>query len=406
MAYFRYQVTGSNGQVLEGTIQAKDAQQAQYSLMSRGIHGAQILNDADRLDFKAVRTKHGTDKQRHFLFAQVAQQLKAGINPAQVFENILRVMHYPHFRGSFDELKTAATNGRPLSEALARYPDLYPDHVVGTIHAGEQGGFLAEAFFLASEQAGDAHKFRRYHWFVYPIIIAVIISLPVVFAAKQALVLAAQRLNGDPMDFPKLFVQFMKWPYGPMTLAILVGMFALRALLSTYEARRFRHRVALNVPIYGARSRNECIATFTWALARLAKAGIPPHASWQMATEVVPNVEIAARLRDMGKRLTDGSKLSDAIFGAKLFPPEYAPMVSTGEVTGDMEGALTQLEQVSRNEFDVKSQIARNVGWRVFSALFFLLGGVLLLVIAMAWYYDVIKAVVEQFEMEGVLGGF
>lgn len=406
MAFFRYQYTGSNGQVLEGTIQAKDPQQAQFNLMSRGIHGAQLIADPGRIDFHPIRTRRGTDKQRFFLFSQVGQQLRAGINPAKTFENIARVMAYPHFLQSFNDLAAAATNGRPLSGTIALYPDLYPDHVVGTVHAAEIGGFLPDAFSLLSAQAGDAYKFRRFHWFIYPILIAIIVSLPIAFAASTALNVAAEKLDPNPAFFIQEFFRQVAWPYGPMTLAIIGCLFALRAILSTYEARRFRHRVSLMIPIYGPRSRNECIATFTWALARLAKAGVPPSTSWQMATEVVPNVEIARKLREVGSKLRDGSKLSDAIFGSKLFPEEYAPMVSTGELTGDMEGTLNQLEEVSRTEFEAKSAMAKSVGFRVFSALFFAMGGVLLIIIAKAWYVDVIQKVLSNFEIGGWIGRF
>lgn len=396
MAFFRYQYTGPNGQLLEGTVQASDAQQAQHNLMSRGIHGAQLINaPGQAADFKPIRTPRGSDKQRFFLFSQVAQQLRAGINPARTFENLARMTPYAHFHGSLVQLQEAATNGQSLSSVLALYPDLYPDHVVGTVHAGEHGGFLPEAFAMLSGQAGEAHKFRRFHWFVYPILITIIVTMPATFALRATLDQASKDLN--PMIVP-IWLKYMAWPYGPMTLAIIGCLFALRGILSTYEARRIRHRMSLKIPMYGARSRNECIATFTWALSRLAKSGVPPASSWKMATEVVPNVEMAHRLRNAGKMMTDGSKISDAIFVSQLFPKEYAPVVSTGELTGDIEGSLDQLEMISRTEFEAKSGMAKSVGFRVASALFFAMGGIALVIVVKTWYVDVYSNILQHFE--------
>jgi type II secretory pathway component PulF len=396
MAFFRYQYTGSNGQVLEGTVQASDAQQAQVNLASRGIQGARIINaPGQALDFHPVRTKRGTDKQRYFLFSQIAQQLRAGINPARTFENLVRVMVYGHYRDSFIALQEAATNGKPLSSVFALYPDLYPDHVVGTIHAGEQGGFLPEAFALLSAQAGEAHKFRRFHWFVYPILITIIVTLPSTMAFRATLDYASKNLDAGIFS---IWFRYMAWPYGPMTLAIIISLLLLRAIMSTYGATRLRHRISLKIPVYGSRSRNECIATFTWALARLSKAGIPPGSSWQMATEVVPNAEMAARLRQTGRMMNDGSKLSDAIFGSQLFPQEYAPVVSTGELTGDIEGSLNQLEEISRTEFEAKTAMARSVGFRVASVLFFAMGGLALIIVVKTWYVDVYSNILNHFE--------
>lgn len=377
-------------------MQAKDVQQAQVNLASRGIHNARLINAPGQAgDYQPVRTKRGSDKQRYFLFAQIAQQLRAGINPARTFENLIRVMVYDHFRDSMVALQEAATNGKPLSSVFALYPDLYPDHVVGTIHAGEQGGFLPDAFALLSAQAGEAHKFRRFHWFVYPILITIIVTLPSTLAFGETLKYASKNLDGAIFS---IWFRYMAWPYGPMTVAIIACILLLRAIMSTYEATRLRHRLSLKIPVYGSRSRNECIATFTWALARLSKAGIPPGSSWQMATEVVPNVEMAHRLRETGRRMNDGSKLSDAIFGSQLFPQEYAPVVSTGEMTGDIEGSLNQLEEISRTEFEAKTAMARSVGFRVASVLFVAMGGIALIIVVKTWYVDMYSNILQHFE--------
>lgn len=395
MAFYRYQYTEPNGQLMEGTVQAKDAQQAQFNLISRGIQGATLINAPGTSDFQPVRTRRGSDKQRFFLFSQIAQQLRAGINPARSFENLARMTPYAHFHESLVKLQEAATNGRSLSSTLALYPDLYPDHVVGTVHAGEQGGFLPEAFSLLSSQAGSAHGFRRFHWFVYPILIAILVTLPAVFAFQAMLREAS--LNLDP-NIWGLWFKYMMWPYGPMTLAIIGCLLAARAILTTYEARRIRHRMALKVPIYGSRSRNECIAAFTWALSRLSQAGIAPASAWKMATEVVPNVEMAARLRETGRMMTDGSKISDAIFGSRLFPQEYAPVVATGEMTGDIEGSLMQLEQITRDEFETKTRMARSFGFRLASVIFFAAGGLALVLVVKTWYVDMYGNILKHFE--------
>jgi type II secretory pathway component PulF len=397
MAFFRYQYTGPNGQVLEGTVQARDSHDAELSLLNRGILGARLIADPGRVDFHPIRTKKGSDKQRFFYFSQIAQQLKAGINPARCFEQLARLTTYPHYKESFQALADAATNGRPLSGVLALYPDLYPDHVVGTVHAGEQGGFLPEAFALLSAQAQAAHSFKRFHWFVGPVVTSILVSMPLVFAVRFALITSAQKLEGDPLLFVKELTRHIIWPFGPMTIALAAIFLTLRAILGTYEASRIRHKWGLRMPIYGPRARNECIATFTWALSRLAKSGIAPQTSWQLATEAVPNLDMADRLRTAGKMMHDGTKLSDVIFASKLFPQEYAPIISTGELVGDIETSLNQLEQVSREEFEVATTKARHKAWRMGTLVMMISGAILLIVVVKTWYQDFYSGILDHF---------
>ncbi len=415
MAFFRYQFTDAKGQTLEGTMQAATEAEAEALIKLRGYPNAALINPntpppqtqlqtpipipPPRVDASPTvkRTKKGSDKDRFFLFSQFAKLLNAGINPARAFEEVARVTRIEHFKGSFHELSQAATNGRPLSETMARYPDLYPDHIVGMLRAAEAGGFLPEAFALIAGQAEDAYKFKRFHWFIWYLVPRAIASIPLVFAFRIALLDMARAGTGDLV--PRLIQQII-WPYGPMTLAIIAIMLLGRWWLGTYPMRFFRHRMGLKAPIYGPRARNESIAVFTWTLSKLSKAGVSPNSSWKLATGTVPNLEMQARLTDAAERMHTGSRLSDVIFGSRIFPDEYAPIISTGELVGDVPGALEQLERVSRNEFEETTRKAKWGSMRIGAVFAILTSGLIIIVVAKTWYSDTIKIVAP-----GVLSG-
>lgn len=340
-----------------------------------------------------VRTRKGSDKERFFLFSQVSKQLNAGINPSRVFEEIARVTRIHHFRDSFRDLAAAATSGLTLSEVMARYPDLYPLHVVGTVRSAETGGFLPEGFEVLSNQAKDAYTFKRFHWFIWLIIPNALACSPVVFAFRAAILGAwdgAEKGNLDPMLFVQLFLKNMAWPFGPMFLAISGILLLLRWWLGTLQMTHLRHKIGLKFPIYGPRARNECVAIFTWVLGKLARAGVPPATSWRLATDSVPNLEMRERLIHAGQMMNDGSRLSDVIFGSRLFPDEFAPVIATGELTGDLESSLNQLSEATRNEFEVSTQRAKWGSMRIGCTGFLVIGGILFLIFWGAYYKELI----------------
>jgi type II secretory pathway component PulF len=453
MPVFRYQYRDSAGTLQEGMIHADSDYEAMVELMRQGVRGARVtavpVNPAPSIPQPisqpipqpapapvihaaaapsravstptgnpystptvgsqgvhaappVIRTRRGTDKQRFFLFSQISKQLNAGINPSRVFEEIARITRIEHFRNSFRDLAAAATSGLTLSEVMARYPDLYPAHVVGTIRSAENGGFLPEAFEVLSNQAKDAHNFKRFHWFIWYLVPRAVVAIPLVFLVRAALLESADRSMNGANNPSSIFVQVvwerLLWPYGPLCLLIAGIMMLLRWWLGSAPMTLLRHKMGLQFPIYGARARNECIALFTWALSKLARAGVSPASSWRLAADTVPNLEMRERLYDAGRRMNDGSRLSEVIFGSGLFPEEYAPIISTGELTGDIESSLQQLADATRTEFEVSTSRAKWGSMRMGAVFAIVTSGAVLITLAYAWYNEFYSKILSFFE--------
>lgn len=414
MAFFRYEFTDARGQRLEGTVQADTFAEAEAILKLRGYQSIRF-HDPNAMPVVAppapitrapqppvvVRTRKGQDKDRFFLFSQIAQQLKAGIAPAQAFTTIANVTHQESFRNSLHDLARASTNGEPLSDTLERYPDLYPPHVAGMVRAGEVGGFLPEAFAEISNQAAEAHKFKRFHWFLWYLMPRMLATLPLLFAFREAILLSWQRhSNGLPNAGVWAIVrERLIWPYGPAFLVVVIILLLMRWWLGTLRMRRFRHKVGLSMPVYGARARNESVAIFSWTMSRLGRAGLPPHRIWPLAAAAVPNIVMAERLLETGRSLHDGSRLSEAIFNSGVFPQQYAPLIATGETVGDVTGALDQLEMVSRGDYEESTGRARFTSVRMGCLFAMVLSGLVLIVLMKTWYGDLINTVLQDFQL-------
>lgn len=64
------------------------------------------------------------------------------------------------------EMATAARTGSPISDVMARYPHIFPEHVVATLRGGELGGFIEIAL---SEIALDyEQRVALYRWVWVP----------------------------------------------------------------------------------------------------------------------------------------------------------------------------------------------------------------------------------------------
>jgi len=384
MPFFHYIAGDSQGKPVEGTIQAPNTAEAERLLTNRGFQVRQLIDTqasaraaasaaaAAAPSQQAVQAElakyKGTDKQRYFLFAQMAAQLRAGIAPANAFPTLAGQISNAGFAESLRRIATLSADGRPISDVMKLYPGLYPDHVVGLVKAGEVGGFLPEACAAVSEQAGAAHKFRIWHWFIWVGLISLAILLPLVAVASMAFngtFLKVWNGNSVPTSGGVLATMgavALRLLFGPTGLVVLCiyGGIALGVwYLNRPQSKKLRHSIGYRFPGYGKRATHEGITMFSWALGRLSRGGAAPQTAWALAADCVPNDVVHERLVEAGRIMRTDSRVSEAAFRSGLFPEEYAPTISTGEMTGDLPGALDRLAQVSRAEYDSMTQYAK-----------------------------------------------
>lgn len=442
MPFFRYSATDNAGARKDGTIEAATADDAMLALVRQGLNVSQIiksmgsppgaqtqtstgragpqpiqqerqvikpvqpqpakpatlpaaapLTSPAKAPVQTTRTKRASDKDRMFFFSQLGSQLKAGINPAQALD-MLKTRVPAYMAGSIQQASLNAQNGQPISDALAKYPDLYPEHVVGTIRAAEMGGFLPEGCVLISDQAQNAHSFARWFWWVRPMLINGLVSIPLAYLVMKGLIDAWHVTEGAGEDATQAqavgglvagVVHRLIWPVGPLTLALWAAVYGFAVWMRSTAMTRFRHEVIFRWPIFGRRAKHEALSVFTWVMGKVSKAGVSPNQSWELAAGSVPNAAIRERLRRMGNNLSGQEKLSETLFKEKLFPNEYAPIIATAEHTGDIPGAFDQLSRISQAEFDASQSHARMKSARWGYAGCLAISGIILIILT--WFF-------------------
>jgi type II secretory pathway component PulF len=415
MPYYRYNATDSQGKAVEGTVQASTPQEASATLTQRGFKVRQIVDTRSIAQAApgaapaqqtaagpTIRTRAGSDKDRFFLFSQLSDLFKAGVPPVQALEGLGQRMSHTGFKRSLEHAANSARNGGAISEVFAQYPYLYPPHVIGTMRAAETAGFLPEALARISAQAEEAHKFRRMLWLFWAVAINFLLTVPLAIGFTRGL-LHAFRLHEEGRGGGLQLVlqgiwEKLVWPWGPIALGTWFGVWLLLKILGSMRFRNFRHRLGLRVPIYGKRAKHECLAIFSWVLAKVSHAGLPPNRAWEMATSAVPNIEMQEVLERVGARFGEGRRFSDVIFESRLFPEEYAPMMATAEMTGDIPKVLDQMAHMSGKDYENQTAYAklRTGGFSCCGCVG--TWGAVAIVLAYFYYRELINTVLEGLE--------
>lgn len=314
-----------------------------------------------------VRTKRGSDKDLYFVFSQLQSYARSGLNPVEALTNVANgcSRSRPDYSKALHEAADAAKEGRPLSEVFERYVDLFPPHVVGMVRAAEQGGFFPEAYDLITDQAHASHKLRI--WFRWLLAIAIMVG--VCFPITQVMFRAAvdswdvqEKSGGTAPGMPTLLHAIgseLLWPCGPVILALILGFWLFGHFWQSMPRRELRHRLVLMVPSVKNRAKAESLSVFAWTMGMLSKVGLPPKTVWDLSVGTIPNLAVRNDLNNTGARMTEQTRLSEAMLMSQHLPEEYAPIVQTGEVTGDVPGALMRASQSQLEEFKAGDQATK-----------------------------------------------
>ncbi|HVT10775.1 MAG TPA: type II secretion system F family protein [Fimbriimonadaceae bacterium] len=324
-----------------------------------------------------IRTKRGTDKDIYFLFSQLQSYARAGVNPVEYLTNLSQTFRREDYRQALAEAADAAKEGRPISDVFERYVDLFPPHVVGMIRAAEQGGFFPEAYDLITDQAQASHKFRI--WFTWLLWVAIMVGacLPVMWVVLRGALNSwdAQEKAGGMAPGMGTFVsqvfRQLLWPCGPIIAGLVLFLYLFGKYWQALPRREMRHRMVLIVPSVAKRARAESLSVFAWTMSMLSRVGLPPKQIWDLSMATVPNLEMRRRFNETGNQMTEQTRLSEAMSMSRQMPEEYAPIVQTGEVTGDVPGALLRASQTQLEEFKAGDNASK---MRVGCWMFLLMG--------------------------------
>ena len=296
------------------------------------------------------------------------------------------------------EAARSATAGEAVSDAFARYPDVFPPDVIATYRAGELGGFLAEACDDISNQSHTSHALKRKMLYYGLVLLAVISAFPFSLAVVQGALASMdvqEKAGGSLPPVPTLLASVQKTTIAmaPAAFAGIAGLFALWKLWHSRGLTPARHRLVLMVPILAGRAKAESLARFGWIMSMLARGGAPPNVCLQVAAASMPNLELARRMLATAATMKENERLSSALQRSDLLTPEYRNVVENGELTGDVPGAVMNMARATSAEFEARDKSFAHLS----GMLFYIPFGLLILLLAVFLYKTWYGGIMDRF---------
>jgi len=376
LAIYSYTATTLDGTVIEGVVEASDEKIAVEQIQSTGVIPLRITTPKEGLKKKfAFKSAKGD----LLTFTTELSALTGAGLPLDRCLNILStISEGKEMKEVIMSVLKLIREGSAFSDALAKYPRVFPKLYVSMVRAGETGGVLDIVLDKLNEFLETAKELRNsvISAMIYPSILAMVGTISIVFLLTFVIPQFSAMFKDIGGALPlstKIILAFSTGlrSYWWIILSIIViAFFSLRSYWKTEKGAYKWDEIKLK--LIGDLVRKLETARFCRTLGTLIKSGVPFLQALNNSKDVIGNRIIANSIDAVTKNVREGKGVAGPLIDANIFPLLALSMIKVGEETGQLDTML--LKVASTYEKSLKEVVKR------FTSLF---GSVVILVMAL-----------------------
>jgi type IV pilus assembly protein PilC len=352
MPTYVYEAVNDEGRTVRGILEAKTRIQALEALKQYRYQIKKIQEQTKLLLFLHKLQKVNQDSIAIFT-RQFAAMIKAGLPIMRCLDLLSRKGDNLRLEDVILLVREHVKAGNSLSQALARYPDVFNPVYLELIKAGELSGDMGDILErMANYLEKDAFIRKRLRSaLTYPIVVfsfcVLIAFLLVIYIFPKFISLF--RGFHVPTPLPTQILMFtVNLAKNPFFILIIIGIlgvlaFLLSQYLRTAVGRRHYHQWLLFMPIFGDLNKKVAASRFCRTLSTLIAAGVPLMQSLDIVGRVTGNEVLNEAVDQARQAVKYGSTISAPLEESKIFPSLAVSMLQVGEQTGELPKMLKKV---------------------------------------------------------------
>ena len=369
MAAYHYLAIDQGGKRVRGVMEADSERQIVTELRPQGLTIISIKKSPGlfpslagkstlKLDVFKPRVK---TKDIIVFFRQFATLINAGLPMVQALATMIDQTSNSSLKEIIGEIKKDVEAGKPLSEALARHPRIFPPLAHNMVRAGEMGGVLDTILTRVAEylESIENIKERITSAMRYPIFVTFmaggLTAALIFFILPQMKSLFAESLHAE---LPAL-TQFMLNLSDFVRFRFYVVLIIIGALTAAYYLLQRSPKggylvdsLKLRFPVSGKLFHKISLSRFARTLALLANSGVPILDSLEMTGKTAQNRVIEKAVEEARSSLKEGGTIAGPLKECWVFPPMMVNMISVGEQTGALDQMLNKISDFYDQEIE------------------------------------------------------
>jgi general secretion pathway protein F len=376
LAIYSYTATTLDGTVIEGVVEASDEKIAIEQIQNTGVIPLRITTPKEGLK-KTFAFKSAKGDLLTFT-TELSALTGAGLPLDRCLNILSTISEGKEMKEVIMSVLKLIREGSAFSDALAKYPRVFPKLYVSMVRAGETGGVLDIVLDKLNEFLETAKELRSsvISAMIYPSILAIVGTVSLVFLLTFVIPQFSAMFKDIGGALPlstKIIFAFssaLRSYWWIFLSVIVIAFFSLRSYGKTEKGAYKWDEIKLK--LVGDLVRKLETARFCRTLGTLIKSGVPFLQALNNSKDVIGNRIIANSIDAVTKNVREGKGVAGPLIDANVFPLLALSMIKVGEETGQLDAML--LRVASTYEKSLKEVVKR------FTSLF---GSVVILVMAL-----------------------
>ncbi|MDQ1552384.1 MAG: type pilus assembly protein PilC [Actinomycetota bacterium] len=352
---FSYKVRDKAGKLVEGQLEAENAQLVVSKLRSMGYVPIEIEQQGGgglgrdlKIPFLSDRIKL---KDVSIFSRQFATMINSGLSMLRSLYILAEQTESKPLAAVVNQVRLDVERGASLSAALAKHPKAFNRLYVAMVRAGEAGGVLDSVLQRLAMTIEKQVELRRKvkSAMTYPLVVSLLVAL-LVTAMLLFVIPMFQNIYqslGGKLPLPTqilINVSNVVRNFWFIVFAAEIGaVFAFRWWINSEEGRKRWDAIKLKAPIFGGLARKTALARFGRTLSALVRSGVPILESLDIVAETAGNWVVSEAVRDTQQQVKRGEPLSKRLEEHAVFPPMVVQMMTVGEETGALDEMLDKI---------------------------------------------------------------
>lgn len=325
-------------------------------------------------------------EELHVFAGQLATLLESGIPLLTGLAILADQNENPNFKLIIEKVRDDVNRGHTITQALSKYPKVFPTLFLAMIQAAEKSGQMADILKQLSIYLEQQDKLRKKvkAAIVYPrfvlffflfVLCAIIFGLVPKFKAMFESFGAQLPLPTEILLNISVFARD-HLIYEIILVAALVISF--KQFKKTRFGRYSLDRLELRIPLIGDLILKATLSKFCRTLSVLIRSGVSLVDSIQISSLMTPNVLFKEALQRVRRGVLEGDSIYSSLTQTMIFPAMLTKMIAVGEESGCLDKMLLKVSEIYDTHVD--SRIA-GLSSIIEPALMIALGAVALVVI-------------------------
>jgi type IV pilus assembly protein PilC len=348
---FAYIAKGPDNKEVRGNVEADTREAAMSQMRSMNLVPS-------KMELALTRKSGGPRRKAAaaelcMFTRQLATMIGAGIPLLESYEILSQQTMETNkgFGMGLQECADMVRGGMEMSEAMGKFPAIFPDIYVNMVKAGEASGQLDIILNRLADflESSETLKGEIKSAMTYPVI-----SLLLIFGITGYLLVGVvpkfeQMFTSLNAKLPAITVyvlaasKFVTNYWYIVIGAVISIVVAYIIAMRSKDMRRVRDTIMLKLPVFGSLGQKVTLSRFARTFGTLLSSGVPLLAALEIVASTAGNIVVEDTLlatRDSVKR---GESLTSHLQTSWVFPPMVVKMMGIGEKSGALEQLLYKI---------------------------------------------------------------